>query len=156
MTKEEAKIILGQVVTWWHDKLHGHPQLEYIAEAAEIILSEPSLPSNLDEAAEEWCKTNNKGIALSADRKSHYLTEGKDAFKRGAEYGKEEVLKDLPRWGKWRYGALGNGRGIPIAIVKRGLNGYELVDSLGVPGERYIMLSDLEKLPGFKEDENHE
>lgn len=69
---------------------------------------------------------------------------------------REERTKDLPRWGKWRYGALGNGRGIPVAIVKRGLNGYELVNSLGVPGERYIMLSDLEKLPGFKEDENHE
>ena len=39
----------------------------------------------LDEAAEEWCKTNNKGIALSADKKSHYLTEGKESFKAGAE-----------------------------------------------------------------------
>ena len=46
----------------------------------------PSLPSNLDEAAEEWCKTNNKGIALSADKKSHYLTEGKESFKAGAEW----------------------------------------------------------------------
>ena len=44
------------------------------------------LPSNLDEAAEEWCKTNNKGIALSADKKSHYLAEGKDAFKAGVEW----------------------------------------------------------------------
>jgi len=32
------------------------------------------------------------------------------------------------------------------------LNGYELVDALGITGEQYIMLSDLEKLPGFKED----
>ena len=60
---------------------------------------------------------------------------------------KAAALKDLPRWRKWGDGACGNGQGIPIAIVKRGLNGYELVDSLGIPGEQYIMLSDLEKHP---------
>lgn len=68
------------------------------------------------------------------------------------ERGKAEAMKDLPRWRKWENGACGNGRGIPLAIVKRGLNGYELVDALGIQGEQYIMLSDLEKLPGFKED----
>lgn len=47
---------------------------------------QPFLPSNLDEAAEEWCKTNNKGIALSADKKSHYLADGMDAFIAGAEW----------------------------------------------------------------------
>ena len=46
----------------------------------------PKLPDSIDEAAEEWCKTNNKGIAISADKKSHYLAEGKDAFKAGAEW----------------------------------------------------------------------
>ena len=65
---------------------------------------------------------------------------------------KAAALKDLPRWRKWKNGACGNGRGIPLAIVKRGLDGYELVDALGIQGEQYIMLSDLEKLPGFKED----
>ena len=69
---------------------------------------------------------------------------------------KAEALKDLPRWKKWGNGACGNGMGIPIAIVKRGLGGYKLVDALGIQGEKYIMLSDLEKLPGFKEDESHE
>ena len=64
---------------------------------------------------------------------------------------KKEVLKDLPMWRKWESGACGNGRGIPIAIVKRWLNGYELVDALGIQGEQYIMISDLEKLPGFNE-----
>ena len=49
-------------------------------------LEDSSLPSNLDEAAEEWCKTNNKGIALSADKKSHYLAEGCEAFKAGAKW----------------------------------------------------------------------
>ena len=79
MTKEEAKIILGQVVTWWHDKLHGHPQLEYIAEAAEIILSEPSLPSDLDEAAEEFASNAwlHGGVWHEAQRQT---------FKAGAEW----------------------------------------------------------------------
>lgn len=49
-------------------------------------IQQPSLPDNLDEAAEEWCKRNNKGIALCGDKKSHYLTEGVDAFKAGAEW----------------------------------------------------------------------
>ena len=71
--------------------------------------------------------------------------------KKATEEGKAEALKDLPRWRKWENGACGNGLGIPLAIVKRGLNGYELVDALGIRGEQYIMLSDLEKLPGFNE-----
>lgn len=54
---------------------------------------QPSIP-NLDEAAEKWCKENNKGIALCADGKSHYLAEGMDAFKAGAEWQKDQMLKD--------------------------------------------------------------
>ncbi len=72
--------------------------------------------------------------------------------KEGIMLGKAEALKDLPRWKKWGNGACGNGIGIPIAIVKRELGNYKLVDSLGIQDEQYIMLSDLEKLPGFKED----
>lgn len=74
-----------------------------------------------------------------------------DHIKRAYENGKAEALKDLPRWRKWENGACGNVQGIPIAIVKRGLNGYELVDALGIQGEQYIMLSELEKLSGFNE-----
>lgn len=59
-------------------------QVELIPEPIDDF--KPSIPSDLDEAAEEWCKTNHKGIALSADKKSHYLAEGKDAFKAGAEW----------------------------------------------------------------------
>jgi len=76
-----------------------------------------------------------------------------EALRLGYEKGRADALKDLPRWRKWENGACGNGRGIPLAIVKRGLNGYELVDALGIQGEQYIILSDLEKLPGFNEDE---
>lgn len=68
--------------------------------------------------------------------------------------GKNDVLKDLPRWKIWSNGACGNSEGYPIALVHRGC-GFNLVSTLGVNGEKYIMLSDLEKLPGFK-DENHE
>jgi len=75
-----------------------------------------------------------------------------EALRLGYEKGRADALKDLPRWRKWGNGACGNGREIPLAIVKQGLNGYKLVDSLGIQGEQYIMLSDLEKLPGFKED----
>ena len=74
-----------------------------------------------------------------------------DHIKRAYENGKAEALKDLPRWRKWGNGACGNRQGIPLAIVKRVLNGYELVDALGIQGEQYIMLSDLKKLPGFNE-----
>lgn len=66
--------------------------------------------------------------------------------------GEKDVTKDLPMWRTWRNGACGNGIGIPIAIVKQYGGGYKLVDSLGIEGETYIMLSDLEKLP--KEERN--
>ena len=46
---------------------------------------------DLEEAADEWCKTNNKGIALCADKKSHYLAEGIDAFIAGAEWQKKQI-----------------------------------------------------------------
>lgn len=88
-------------------------------------------------------------------RNGHRHAElGWEQFQKAAQkfydMGKAEALKDLPRWRRWGIGACGNGQGIPIAIVKRWLNDYELVDALGIQGEQYIMLSDLEKLP--KED----
>lgn len=56
-----------------------------------------------------------------------------------------------PVWRIWENGACGNSDGTPIAIVKEGYT-YRLVNCLGAGGEKYIMLSDLEKLPGFNED----
>ena len=58
--------------------------------------------------------------------------------------------EDLPKWRRWYNGACGNGNNIPIALVKVGCS-YALTDCLGIIGQEYIMLSDLEKLP--KEDE---
>lgn len=78
----------------------------------------------------------------------HYLEEGRKNYERG----KEEAMKDLPRWRKWVNGAAGNSDGHPIALVS-GAGGIRFVSVLGITGEKYIMLDDLKKLPGFKEEE---
>ena len=52
---------------------------------------QPFLPNNLDDTAEKWCKENNKGISLCADKKSHYLADGMDAFKAGAKWMAEHL-----------------------------------------------------------------
>lgn len=79
-----------------------------------------------------------------------------DTFQKVAQkfidIGKAEALKDLPRWRKWRNGAAGNSDGHPIALTS-GAGGFRFVSVLGITGEKYIMLDDLKKLPGFKEDE---
>lgn len=62
--------------------------------------------------------------------------------------------KDLPRWKIWENGACGNSEGIPIALVKT-TSGYRLQSCLGIPGEKYIMLTDLEELPGFNEEKQN-
>jgi len=61
-----------------------------------------------------------------------------------------EALKDLPRWRKWESGTCGNSDGHPIALVS-GAGGIRFVSVLGATGEKYIMLDDLRKLPGFNE-----
>ena len=83
----------------WNAKKRGtypSPSCEYnlltLTSLRDFIDSLSEAPDkSLEEAAEEWCKTNNKGIALSADKKSHYLAEGVDAFKAGAEWQKEKA-----------------------------------------------------------------
>ena len=62
------------------EELHKASEVDFIN-----MISKP-IPSDLDEAAEKWCKENNKGIALCADKKFHYLAEGMDAFIAGAEW----------------------------------------------------------------------
>lgn len=78
MTKEEAINILQKVVDWKHDSLRGHPEMRYIAEAVEVILSQPSLPSNLDEAAENHMLSIT---TLAFDERDVILS-----FKAGAEW----------------------------------------------------------------------
>lgn len=98
------------------------------------------------------CKCKEVESVLKEKVLHDYWRQAADLQRQAKEEGRAEALKDLPKWRKWSNGAYGNGEGIPLAIVRRGLNGYELVDALGIPGEQYIMLSDLEKLPGFKVD----
>ena len=69
-----------------------------------------------------------------------------------SEIGRHWKPSDGPVWRIWENGACGNSDGIPIAIVKEGST-YRLVSCLGAGGEKYIMLSDLEKLPGFDKGE---
>lgn len=64
------------------------------------------------------------------------------------EKGKADALNDLPRWRRWENGTAGNSAGHPIALVS-GAGGIRFVSVLGTIGEKYIMLDDLEKLPGF-------
>lgn len=82
MTKEEIVEAIA------NNKMLPYINPDFLPGIVDFVLdnSQPSLPSNLDEAAEEWCKRNNKGIALCADKKSHYLVDGIDAFKAGAEW----------------------------------------------------------------------
>lgn len=68
--------------------------------------------------------------------------ESSYAFKRGVEYGKEEALKDLPRW---------NSNPKSSMIDEAYVIGQWLYYK-----EHRIRISDIEKLPGFKEDESHE
>lgn len=70
--------------------------------------------------------------------------------KAAYNFGKAEALNDLPRWKKWGNGVAGNAEGHPIALVK-GAGGLRFTSVLCATGEKYIMLDDLMKLPGFKE-----
>lgn len=61
-----------------------------------------------------------------------------EALRLGYEKGKADALKDLPRWKK-----------LPDGIMKQ----VHLMDKAIIVNHHYILFSDLEKLPGFKEDE---
>lgn len=80
-----------------------------------------------------------------------YWKQASDQCAQARKDGKAEALKDLPRWREWGKGAAGNSDGHPIALVS-GAGGIRFVSVLGITGEKYIMLDDLKKLPGFKED----
>ena len=127
------------------------PELNEFENKLRVICEDAVRESQLfpERTSEDFAKKHSAELlALARKEPCEQIV---DHIKKAYENGKAEALKDLPRWRKWENGACGNGQGIPIAIVKRGLNSYELVDALGIQGEQYIMLSDLEKLPGFNE-----
>ena len=86
MTKQEAKEYLNN-----YRKMYAELAPERFLEALNIMLNEPSLPSNLDEAAEEYCsKCREKGFHLSPW----------SAFKAGAEWmaGQGETIDCSIDW----------------------------------------------------------
>ena len=87
---------------------------------------------------------------LVDDMQLQFDDEINEAYYQGRKEGKDEALKDLPRWRTWKNGTCGNSEGHPIALVAS-YGGLRFVSVFGATGEKYIMLSDLEKLP--KEDE---
>lgn len=104
------------------------------------------------EALKEAKEGQERMIAEAANRgRMLALKELADYGHAQYKMGRDSVMQTAIRWRICENGACGNSKGRPIALVHRG--GYRLVDSLGVTGEKYIMLSDLEKLPGFKDDE---
>ncbi len=98
MTKEEA-IENIKLIRFNAAITNANSFKEALDMAIEALSQQPSLPSDLDEAAEEWCKRNNKGIALCADKKSHYLVDGIDAFKACAEWMAGQGVSMLGRVG---------------------------------------------------------
>lgn len=71
--------------------------------------------------------------------------ESSYAFKRGVEYGKEEALKDLPRWKPAARAYEGDRLPRIDWLLKRLVAKFE-------EGIFYLDMNDLYKLPGFKED----
>ena len=69
--------------------------------------------------------------------------ESSYAFKRGVEYGKEEALKDLPRW---------IDGGLPIGHAMVDISGLCEFDFIRRHG-KLLRISGIEKLPGFNENE---
>ena len=103
------------------------------------------------EALKEAKEGQERMIAEAANRgRMLALKELADYGHAQYKMGRDSVMQTAIRWRIWENGACGNSKGRPIALVHRGE--YRLVDCLGVTGEKYIMLSDLEKLPGFKEN----
>lgn len=92
---------------------------------------------SIKESASELLALAKKEIGTTFDKAGEYLRGRND----GIEYGKQEALKDLPRWSTnsdpnfkpGKYFCVGN------ALIS--------------PQGWSILFKDLEKLPGFKEDE---
>ena len=97
-----------------------------------------------------------RAAELLATAKQQLLQSGelltKEHHEKLMETLREECKKDLPRWRIWRNGACGGSDGHPIALV-HGAGGIRFVSCLGANGEKYIMLSDIEKLHGFEEED---
>ena len=137
MTKEEIIQAISD------DKMMPFIQSEQLAGIVDFVIKNynPSIPSNLDEAAEESAKRWRKNPDGSESREMLFQPHIR-GFKAGAEWMAGQFEKNRPTWKKCEDGntdrleleALCREAGSPIEIAFRA-NGYR------------IFLSDLEKLP---------
>lgn len=109
MTREEARLILQENAQLLHFE-HPHLGLREAIGVAIKALSQPSLPSDLDEAAEEYVKTTAVKVWGKIDpqkdlegymARANYGTGLLDGFKAGAEWmaGKYEKIEgELVDW----------------------------------------------------------
>lgn len=85
MTNEEAKEYLDN-----YRKMYAELAPERFLEALDIMLNEPSLPSNMDEAAEKYGEENQ--VEYWSDAYNLHTSKGDliDAFKAGAKWMAEQ------------------------------------------------------------------
>lgn len=87
-----------------------------------------------------------------------------EAFQKVAqkfiEIGKAEALKDLPRWRRIMDNGKVDANGCrytdSLCLIKQGWYRVLSKGTLVSGNAKYLSVADLEKLPGFKEDEGHE
>lgn len=103
--------------------------------------SRPLSDAVLKESAKELLELAKKELRLEVE--AEYWGTQKPYFK-GKEDGRAELLSNLPKWRKMK-GACGCGDR-EIAITRTAPGYYYLAKGIG-PGDTYIYLEDLEKLP---------
>ena len=149
LKESEDDKIIQFLINWIND--NGIGTLHYIDISwKEKILD--WLEKQKEQKPAEWSEENERKMDMVTDALHSYWSYNKFTMlvswlKSLRPYWKPS---DKPVWRIWKNGACGNSEGNPIALVKT-YGGYKLVSCLGADGEKYIMLSDLEKLPGFNE-----
>lgn len=88
MTKEEALKILRKDLL---SNLVDYYSSEELQDAIDTIVSQPSLPSNLDEAANNYGRDIRLGYPRVMDETDKYIY---NAFKAGAEW----MAGQMPKW----------------------------------------------------------
>ena len=121
--------------------------------------------SEIDADTDKWAKMIIKVFGGVEQKPAEWREDDKFVFETACNtheiHGHHKLSKmlralqprlkqKLPTWRIWKNGACGNANDIPIALVES-YGSYKLVSSLGIDGQKYIMLSELKKLPGFNE-----
>lgn len=78
-----------------------------------------------------------------------YKNQDEVVFRNGVKKGREEAMKDMPRWYHLENGA-GGGAEYPVFLVRSSKGNYFLSNCIG-PDTTYLNLFDLEKLPGLED-----